>query len=70
MKVEVSLRVPGLTITATDKDYNQTRALDSAIEKAKTQIKKLKSKVADDSVAALQAVVETENTEDSEDFEP
>ena len=69
VKVEVSLRVPGLTITATDQDYNQIKALDSAIEKAKTQIKKLRSKVADHRVSTPQPVVELQSTEESEDFE-
>ena len=60
IKVEVSVRVPGLTITATDEDYNQTKAVDSAIEKAKTQIKKLKSKVVDHRAVTTLPVVETE----------
>lgn len=60
IKVEVSVRVPGLTITATDEDYNHTKAVDSAIEKAKTQIKKLRSKVVDHRPATPQLVMETE----------
>lgn len=44
-KAEVSIRVPGLTINAAQEDYNEQKAIDIAIEKAKTQIKKLKSKV-------------------------
>ncbi len=60
IKVEVSLRVPGLTITATDEDYNQAKAVDSAIEKAKTQIKKLRSKVVGHRPATTQPVMEME----------
>ena len=46
-KVDILLRVPGLTIRAEHEDYNNMKALDTAIEKAKTQLKKLKGKVID-----------------------
>ena len=46
-RTEVSVRVPGLIINATQEDYNELKAIDLATEKAKTQIKKLKSKVVD-----------------------
>ena len=68
-KVEVSVRVPGLTITATDKDYNQSKALDSAIEKTKTQIKKLKSKVVNHRAPSQHAVGEMEEIGESDVIE-
>ncbi|MBN1292139.1 MAG: ribosome-associated translation inhibitor RaiA [Candidatus Latescibacteria bacterium] len=69
VKVEISVRVPGLTITAVNEDYNQAKALDAAIEKAKIQIKKLKSKIADHRVQPPLPVVEAEIAEDSEFME-
>ena len=48
----------------------QAEQIETAIEKAKTQIKKLKSKVADHRVSTPQPVVEMENTEEFDDFEP
>ncbi|MFC1539445.1 ribosome hibernation-promoting factor, HPF/YfiA family [Candidatus Latescibacterota bacterium] len=46
-RVEVSLQVPGLVISAKHEDYDRTKAFDATYEKVKTQIKKLKSKVVD-----------------------
>ena len=65
-KVEISVRVPGVTITAVNEDYNQSKALDAAIEKAKIQIKKLKSKVADHRIQTTTPVVEEEAVDESE----
>jgi ribosomal subunit interface protein len=45
VKVEVSVRVPGMVITGSHTDFNRAVALDAAVEKTKTQVKKLKSKV-------------------------
>jgi ribosomal subunit interface protein len=47
VRVEVSIRVPGTALTSVHEDFNGIAALDGAIEKAKTQIKKLKSRVVD-----------------------
>jgi ribosomal subunit interface protein len=44
IRVEISLRVPGIVIAATDEDFNQTRALDKVIEKAKIQLQKIRSR--------------------------
>ncbi|HUT62860.1 MAG TPA: ribosome-associated translation inhibitor RaiA [Anaerolineae bacterium] len=57
-KIEVSVRVPGHTVTAVHQDYNQIKALDMAIEKIKKQLKKLKSKVADHRVTPQQPIIE------------
>ncbi|MFC1692502.1 ribosome hibernation-promoting factor, HPF/YfiA family [Candidatus Latescibacterota bacterium] len=46
-KVDILLRVPGSTIRAEHEDYNNMKALDAAIKKAKAQLKKLKGKVID-----------------------
>ena len=43
-KVEISLKVPGLVITAKHEDYDRIKALDTSFEKVKIQLKKLKSK--------------------------
>ncbi len=47
IRVEVLLRVPGLTITATNEDYDDRKALNKCINKAKARLKKLKNKVVD-----------------------
>lgn len=47
VRVEVSIRIPGTVITATHDDFNRTIALDTAIEKARAQITKLKEKILD-----------------------
>lgn len=46
-KVDITLRVPGSVIAATHEDFNKNAALDGALDKTKTQLKKLKSKVMD-----------------------
>lgn len=66
VKAEVSLRVPGSTITAVHEDYNQMKAIDAAIDKAKTQIKKLKSKVVDHRGPSQPSIPELDETEDNE----
>lgn len=45
IRVEISLRIPGLVIAATHEDFNQVRALDEVVEKAKVQLQKIRSKV-------------------------
>lgn len=46
-RADVSLRVPGRTFIATHEDYVASTAIDTAIDKTKNQLKKLKSKIAD-----------------------
>jgi ribosomal subunit interface protein len=46
-RVDITLRVPGSVITGTHEDFNKNAALDGALDKTKTQLKKLKSKVMD-----------------------
>jgi len=67
-KAEVSVRVPGLTINAAQEDYNEMKAIDIAIGKAKTQLKKLKSKVVDHRAPQIPAA-ETTTTDVSEETE-
>ena len=45
IRVEISLRIPGLVIAATHEDFNQVRALDEVVEKAKVQLQKIRSRV-------------------------
>ena len=66
-KVEISLQVPGLVITAKHKDYDRTKALDIALEKVKKQLKKLKSKVVDHRVSQTIVAAEEEKTEEVDD---
>ena len=66
VKVEVKLRVPGSTITAVDKNYNQIKAIDAAIDKAKTQLKKLKSKIVDHRGPSPSPITESDDTEDND----
>lgn len=68
-RVEILLHVPGSVITAAYEDYNHIKAFDSAIEKVKTQIKKLKSKVIDHRISVPLIVAETEESEEFDDFE-
>ena len=68
-RVEISLHVPGLVITATDEDYNHKKAIDSAINKVERQIKKLKSKVVDHRASPPATVVKVEESEEIDDFE-
>lgn len=46
-KAEMTLRVPGHVFVATAEEYDVAKAIDSAIDKTKTQLKKLKSKIVD-----------------------
>jgi len=46
-KAEVTVRVPGSIFTGTHVDFDRAKALDGAVEKAKRQIQKLKSRIAD-----------------------
>ena len=70
VKVEVSLRVPGLTITAKHEDYKQNVAIDGAVERAKTQLKKLKSKIVDHRVSEQPVPEEVTDLEEDNDEEP
>lgn len=65
-KAEISVRVPGLTINAVQEDYNEMKAIDIAIGKTKTQLKKLKSKVVDHRAPQIPAT-ETTTTDVSEE---
>jgi len=62
-KVEISLHVPGTIITAKNEDYNHKKAVDSVIEKAKVQLKKLKSKIVEHRAPLPVAPEETEKDE-------
>ena len=66
-KAEVLIHIPGRTLRASDEDYNAARAFDSALDKAKMQLKKLKSKIIDRRVPAQpvkQEILQTEKLED------
>lgn len=68
-KVEISLRVPGLTLLAAHEDFNQIKALDLTINKTKAQLKKMKSKVIDHRGTSQRGdfeVLESEELENSE----
>ncbi len=67
-KVEISLHVPGLVITAKHEDYDRIKALDISFEKVKKQLKKLKSKVVDHRVSQTIVAAEEENTEEVDDL--
>lgn len=64
VKVEVFVRVPGTVITASHENFDRAAALDAAIDKTKTQIKKLRSKIVDHRVPP-QSVFSPEETESS-----
>ncbi len=66
-KVDVSVQLPGSVITACHEDYDQSIALDAALEKTKTQIKKLKDKIVDHRVNQDLQPVEIEDIEDFEE---
>ena len=67
-RVEISLQVPGIVITAKHEDYDRIKALDTALERAKTQLKKLKSKVMDHRISQTIAIVEEEEIEEVDDL--
>lgn len=46
-RVEISVQVPGLVISSKYEDHDRTKAFETTYDKVKTQIKKLKSKIAD-----------------------
>ena len=64
-KVDISLQVPGLVITSRNEDFDQIKAIDNALEKVKTQLKKLKSKVVDHRIAQTTHVVIEEDSEET-----
>ena len=68
-KVEISIRVPGHTLRATNVGFNQIKALDTAIEKTKVQLKKLKSKIIDHRITFPQQEVESPEPDESDNFE-
>ena len=65
---EILLHVPGHTLRAEHKDFNQIKAFDASIEKVKVQLKKLKSKVVDHRV--ITQLQESENPESEESETP
>lgn len=70
-KVEIILNIPGHQITAAAKDFSQTKAFDTALEKAKTQIKKFKSKISKHRAAPAEmvSVVESGEAEPEDEYE-
>ena len=68
-RAEISLRVPGHTLIASHEDYSLSKALDTAIERTKNQLMKIKSKVVDHRAAPPQSEVEVTASEDSEGAE-
>jgi len=63
---EIILHVPGHTLRAEHKDFNQIKAFDASIEKVKVQLKKLKSKVVDHRVNTQLEKSENPELEESE----
>ena len=70
-KAEISLRVPGHTLIASHEDYKMNKAFDSAYEKTKTQLKKIKDKIVDHRPAHELELIEVvdEDDEMAETFE-
>ena len=63
-KVDISLQVPGLVITSRNEDFDKIKAIDNALEKVKTQLKKLKSKVVDHrTIQTTHEVIEEDSEE-------
>ncbi|MDP2983128.1 MAG: HPF/RaiA family ribosome-associated protein [Candidatus Latescibacter sp.] len=69
IRAEISLRIPGLVIAATHEDFNQVRALDEVVEKAKVQLQKIRSKVIDHRVVKPPTVPEELPIETEEEKE-
>lgn len=69
IRVEISLRIPGLVIAATHEDFNQVRALDEVVEKAKVQLQKIRSKVIEHRVVQPTLVPEELPVETEEEKE-
>jgi ribosomal subunit interface protein len=69
IRVEISIRIPGLVIAATHEDFNQVRALDEVVEKAKVQLQKIRSKVTGHRVAQPPVVPGGLTTESEEENE-
>jgi len=66
-RMEVLLRVPGLTITAVDEGFHQAKVIDAALAKAKTRLKKIKSRIVKHRVTNTAPAVEYfEADEDTE----
>ena len=68
-KVDVSVQLPGSVITACHEDYNQSVALDAALDKTKTRIKKLKERIVDHRAPQVSIAEKPEDLEDNEDIE-
>jgi len=66
-KVDISVQLPGSVITASHEDYDKSVAVDVALEKTKTQLKKLKEKIVDHRVNQVLQPIEVEDTEDFEE---
>ena len=69
VKAEVLIHIPGRTLRACDEDYNAAKAFDSALDKAKIQLKKLKSRIIDHRGQAQPAIQEFVESDVSEDVE-
>jgi len=69
IRVEISLRIPGLVIAATHEDFNRVRALDEVVEKAKVQLQKIRSKVIEHRVVQPPPVPEELPVETEEEKE-
>jgi len=67
--VDISLQLTGTVINAKQEDYDKTKALDIALEKVKTQVMKLKSKVVDHRTPPQPDIVEVENNRESDNLE-
>ena len=68
-RVEITVQVPKQVISAKHEDPDRVKAFDTTYDKVKTQIKKLKSKVADHRIpqpADIEPVVVEELEEDEE----
>ncbi len=69
VKAEVLIHIPGHTLRASDQDFDAGKAFDSAVEKAKKQLKKLKDKISDHRVQPPlkeQEVLQPEITDETE----
>ena len=68
-RVEITVQVPKLVISAKHEDHDRVKAFDTTYEKVKTQIKKLKSKIVDHRLplpGVIEPVVDEELEEDEE----
>ena len=71
-RVDISVQVPGIVISAKHEDHDRAKAFDLTYEKVKTRIKKLKSKIADHRIPQpgdYEPVIEEDLEEDMEEEE-